>query len=143
MSLLKNTFSNIDLINQSVPLHCWVFSAFWFQIIHFLPFLANFRHFPPFFTNIASIYTFLGNFFIKWLWVCSGVLSFKISLLAHIFYTHGQIVSICVKGCYILCHISSTIKIFFVHWPHLKIIFHYGPNLRFWPKSYVNFHFLV
>ena len=43
--LHKEVFSNIDLINQSVLLHCWFFSAFWYQIIYFF---ANFSPFPPF-----------------------------------------------------------------------------------------------
>ena len=137
--MLKDNFSNIDLINQLFPLHCWFFSAFWYQIIYFLPILAHFRHFPPLSTYIAWIYTFLGNFFIKWLWVCSGVLSFKISLLVRILETPGIILKIFVGEWYILCHISTIDTDFFVRLANLLEIFTHWQNLGFVQKSCVDF----
>ena len=70
-------------INQS---RCIVgfFSAFWFQIIHFLPILTKFRHFPPFFTYIGPILTIFGNFSFYITWVSEGVVNLKIWFLPHI-----------------------------------------------------------
>ena len=53
---------------KTLPIDYDLFSAFWFQIIHFLPILTKFRHFPPIFTYIGPILTIFGNFsfFITW-----------------------------------------------------------------------------
>ena len=143
VSQLKELLSNILPINQSVPLHCWFFSAFWYQIIYFQPILANFRQSPPIFTYIAPIQTFCHNFFVYMSWVESGGVSFKISLLACILETPKIILKIFVGEWYILCQISTIHTYLFVLLPNLLEIFPHGQNLGFVQKSSVNFEFYL
>ena len=83
LSLKKNSQIFNLSINQS---RCIVgfFSAFWFKIIHFLPILVYFRHFPPLFTYIGPILTIFGNFSFYITWVSEGVVNLKIWFLPHI-----------------------------------------------------------
>ena len=82
-------------------------------VIQFQPILANLRHFAPHFTYTTSKYTFFVNFFVYITWVQQGVVTFKISLSAHNFYTYGHIKFFFVARYYIFCHIYPSIQICF------------------------------
>ena len=124
MSLLRKVPSNIHVIYQSVPLHCWFFSAFWFQIIHFLPILAHFRHFPPLRAYVAPIYTFWGNFFHKINFLSHQEPCSKKWFLAHIFETHEPILIILICRWYILSQFSPTTWVCLLFSPVSRNFFH-------------------
>ena len=134
MSLLRKVPSNIQVIYQSVPLHCWFFSAFWFQIIHFLPILAHFRQLPPTFTYIPSILYIFPTFFYKINFWCHQVPCSKIWFLAHIFGTNKAILKIVTVAQYILSQISPNNIVLLVIQPNLQIFFSLWVKFGVWAK---------